>query len=1061
MKQKESVASPYLLNQNKEMKKKLNIVSWLFLFLLSLVVNAQNPKPTINSKLSGTIIDKISKQPIIGATIAIKGTTHSVISDTEGNFYFQTGQSFPYTLLVSYVGYKRREVIADETPVIIALEEDNHQLDEVIVGYGTQKKKDVTGSVASVSKTNLNQVSSSVDNLLRGAVPGVVVTQSSGQPGASSSIRIRGGNSITGGNEPLYVIDGVLVYNDNNNGNAGVALSGGGPNVLSTINPSDIESIDVLKDASATAIYGSRGANGVIVITTKKGTKGQDRVTYEGYYGVQQVGKKIDLLSASEWATLRNDILTGIGQAPSFTPQQIEDLKKGGYDWQSAAFRKAPVQNHQLSFSGGDDRSRYAISGNYFGQDGVILGSDFKRVSFRVNYERNISDLFKIGLNTTGSNSTYNGVSATTALAAPNSFAQVLLLSPVVPIKNPDGSYNVTNNPYVSPTNGYISNPINDLENITNETKINRGLVSFFGEYKLTKELTAKSTINGDLINTKQNYFAPSNTTTGSGTKGLASVGTKFVSSVLNENTLAYNKKINDNNQLSALVGYTIQQTKGEVATAGSTNFVNDLTGYNALQNGIPVKSSSDSYESVLRSWLSRVSYSLNNRYNFTVSARADGSSRFGSKSRWGFFPSLGFSWNITEEGFAKNINGLDNLKLRLSLGTTGNQEIPDYLSLASLGSVNYTLGGTLLTGFAPTRLSNPDLKWEKTTQYNSGFDIALFDRRVNLVIDGYYKKTTDLLVDVPVPLNSGYTSVLQNIGAVENKGIELGLSTENIKTDNFSWSSNLIYSKNINKVLEIGNGVQQFFPTVPNQTLQLQQPIVVKVGQPLGTFWGYKTNGIFQNQQEINSEPTLNSKANTRPGDRKYKDISGPNGVPDGVISAAYDKVNLGNAQPKFVGSLSNTFTYKNFDLFVFFQGVYGNKIFNALNQQLEIPTLGNNAAGALADHWTVTNPSNEIPRAASSPAAVVSDRYVEDGSFLRLKTLTFGYTLPKSIAAKIKSKNIKLYFSAQNVITWTKYRGYDPEINTYGQSNLFQGVDFGAYPNSKTFITGLNVTF
>jgi TonB-linked SusC/RagA family outer membrane protein len=1044
------------------MKNKLNIILWLSVFLLSLNVNSQNIKPSIKSKLTGTVIDKITKQPITGASVSIKGTTHTVFTDASGNFYFQTGQSFPYTLIVSYIGYKRIEINVNETPIEIVLEEENQQLDEiVVVGYGSQKKKDVTGSVASVSKISLSQISSSADNLLRGSVPGVVVTQSSGQPGASSSIRIRGGNSITGGNEPLYVIDGVLVYNDNNNGTAGVSLSGAGPNVLSTINPSDIESIDVLKDASATAIYGARGANGVIVITTKKGTRGQNRVSYEGYYGTQEVGKKIDLLNASQWATLRNDILLGLGQPASFTATQINDLKTGGYDWQSAAFRIAPIQNHQLTFSGGDEKSRYSISGNYYGQDGVIIGSNFKRVSFRANYEKNISDLFKIGLNATGSNSTYNGVSATSALLAPNSLVSVLLQSPVVPIRNADGTYNVTNNPYLSANNGYVANPINDLENTKNETVINRALVSVYGEYKLTKDLTAKSTVNADLIDTKQNYFAPSNTINGIGTKGLASVGAKFVNSILNENTLLYNKKINNNNQFSALVGYTFQHTKGEVVTAGSTNFVNDLTGYNALQNGTAVKPTSDAFESVLRSWLSRLNYSLLNRYNFTFTARADGSSRFGSQSRWGFFPSAGFSWNITEENFAKDVKGLDNLKLRLSVGTTGNQEIPDYLSLASLGSVNYTLGGAIQTGFTPTRLSNPDLKWEKTTQYNAGIDLGLLDRKINLVFDAYYKKTTDLLVDVPVPLNSGFTSVLQNIGAVENKGIEFGLSTENIKTNSFSWNSNIIFSKNNNKVLEIGNGVQQFFPTLPSQVLQLQQPIIVKVGEPLGTFWGYKTNGIFQSQQEIDSQPTLATKAATKLGDRKYQDISGPNGVPDGIISAAYDKVNLGSTQPKFVASFSNTFVYKNFDLHLFFQGVYGNKIFNALNQQLEIPSLGNNASAALANHWTVDNTNTDVARAASSPAAVVSDRFVEDGSFLRLKTITLGYTLPKSVANKIKSNNIKLYVSAQNLFTWTKYSGYDPEINSYGQSNLFQGVDYGAYPSSKTFITGLNVTF
>lgn len=1042
------------------MKKKLNIYSWLCILLISIGINAQETKPLIQSKLEGKVIDKVTNEPIVGASIIIKGTTHAVSSDAEGNFYFQTGQKFPYTLVVSYIGYKKAEIIVNGSPTIINLEQDIQQLNElVVVGYGTQKRKDITGAVSSVPKANLTQVSSSADNLLRGAVSGVVVTQSSGQPGATSSVRIRGGNSITAGNEPLYVIDGILIYNDNSNATAGITNSGAGVNVLSTINPSDIESIEVLKDASATAIYGSRGANGVVLITTKKGTKGQDVISYQTYFGTQRVSKKLNLFNASQWASFRNEIQASIGQAPSFTTEQIETLKTSGdYDWQSALFRNAPIQNHQLSFSGGDDRSRYAISSAIFDQKGIVIGSDFKRISLRANYEKNYSQNFKFGVNTNYTNSTANGVGSNGGAAAgrqPDPVVAALLTAPVVPIKNADGSYNVTNNPYATASNGYVSNPINDLENTTNETKINRILSNLFGEYKINKEITAKVAVSGDVINTKQNYYAPANTTNGAATKGLASVGSRLVSSVLNENTLNYNTHFGDNHKFSALGGYTLQYTQGEVVNAGANTFVNDYNTYNALQDGVAVRPFSIAFESVLKSWLARANYSYKGRYNLTVSARADGSSRFGAESRWGYFPSAGFSWNITEEKFAKNIKGINDIKLRLSAGTTGNQEIANYLSLASIGSINYAFDGTVQTGLAPTRLANPNLKWEKTAQYNIGLDLSLLDRKINLVFDAYYKKTTDLLINVPVPLTSGFTSVLQNIGGVENKGIEVGLTTENIKTENFSWNSNLVFSANRNKVVEIGNGVQQFFPIVPNGSLLQQQPVTVKVGEPLGTFWGYKTNGIFQTQEEINTQPKINSLANTKLGDRKYVDTNG-----DGKISAA-DKVSLGSSQPKFVGSFSNSFSFNNFDLNLFFQGSYGGKIFNALNQQLEISTLGTNVASTLLDHWTPTNPSNEIPRASSSPLGIVSERYVEDASFLRLKQITFGYTLPKSLSSKIGTKSIKLYLSAENLITWTKYKGYDPEVSSYEQNNLYPGIDFGAYPNSKTFITGLNVTF
>jgi TonB-linked SusC/RagA family outer membrane protein len=1040
------------------MKKYLNIYSLLFLLLLSAEINAQNTTPLIQSKLDGTVVDDLTNQPIIGASITIKGTTHGVITDSEGKFYFQTGQKFPYTLIVSYIGYKKAEIIVEKNPVTISLKEERQELDElVVVGYGTQKRKDITGSVASVPKANLAQVTSSADNLLRGAIPGVVVTQSSGRPGASSSVRIRGGNSITAGNEPLYVVDGILIYNDNSNSTAGVQYAGATVNVLSTINPGDIESIEVLKDASATAIYGSRGANGVVIVTTKKGTKGQDIISYQGYFGVQSVSKKLHLMNASQWASLRNDVQASIGQAPSFSAAQIEDFKtSGNYDWQNAAFVKAaPVQNHQLSFSGGDERSRYSVSAGYFDQEGVVLGSDFKRISLRANLERNYSQNFKFGVNANYSNSTSNGVGTSGNGRQPNPIVSALLTAPVVPIKNADGSYNVTQNIYATSVNGYVPNPINDLENTTNETKINRILTSLFGEYKVTKKLIAKIAVSGDVLDTKQNYYAPANTTTGAGTKGLASVGDRLVSSILNENTLNYNTNFGENHKFSALGGYTLQYTKGEVVNAGANTFVNDANTYNALQDGVAVKPYSDAYESVLKSWLARINYSYKGKYNFTLSGRADGSSRFGSKSLWGYFPSAGFSWNITEEQFAQNIKGVTEAKLRLSAGTTGNQEIGNYLSLASMGSVNYSFGGTLQTGLAPTRLANPDLKWEKTDQYNIGLDLSLLDRKVNFVFDVYYKKTNDLLINVPILLSSGYASVLQNIGGVENKGIEIGLTTENLKTEHFAWNSNIVFSANKNKVTSIGNGVDQFFPVVPNGSLLQQQPVTVKVGLPLGTFWGYRTNGIFQTQEEVNTQPKINSLANTKVGDRKYVDTNG-----DGIISAA-DKGNLGTSQPKFVASFGNTISYHDFDLQFNFQGSYGGKIFNALNQQLEISTLGTNAAATLEDRWTPTNPSNEIPRASSSPLGIVSERYVEDASFVRLKLVTLGYTLPKSLSKKLGTKSVKFYVSAENLITWTKYTGFDPEVSSYEQNNLYPGIDFGSYPNSRTFISGLNVTF
>jgi len=1025
------------------------------LFLFSLKASAQvESEPVINTRLYGKVVDSVTKQPIPGATVKIKNVTHQVVTDDKGNFVFVTGQKLPFTLVISYVGYNNYEVLATGSPVNVLLQEAVNKLnDVVIVGYGTQNRKDVTGAISTVSKENLNQVSSSVDNLLRGSAPGVRVTQSSGQPGASASVRIRGGNSITGGNEPLYVIDGFPVYNDNANVSTG-AGSGANVNALSTINPSDIESIEVLKDASSTAIYGSRGANGVVIITTKKGKRGTNNVAYQAYYGEQKLIRKIPLLNGSQWAGLHNDILTAIGQPPSFTPSQVAAFGEGT-DWQSAAFREAAVQNHELTFSGGDEKSRYAVSGNYFNQDGIVLNTNFKRYSIRVNYDRDISSKFKIGINTVSSYTTTQGAATNTgnsSLNSPNVITSIINTSPVVSIKDQNGNY-YFGNPYIATPD----NPIVDILSVINQTNITRSLGNFFGEYTLIPGLKAKVSLGADLINTKQNYYAPANTANGYATLGLATVGAAAVKTWLNENTLTYDKAVAKDHFLNVLVGYTTQYSSGEAETAGSKNFVSDATTYNSLQSGSQTLTpTSSAYSWALNSYLARINYSYQHKYNVTLSGRADGSSRFGAGNKWGYFPSAGVSWNANQEEFIKKVTAISNLKVRFSAGKTGNQEIGQYQSLATLSPINYDFNSALVTGFAANRLSNPNLKWEKTTQFDGGFDLGLFDERISFVVDAYYKKTNDLLLSIPIPLSTGYSSSLQNIGSVENKGLEVGLNTENIKSekDGFNWKSSVVFSLNRNKVLSLGSSETSFFPNMPNATLGFLQPVNIKVGLPLGTFWGYKTNGIFQNQADIDNSPTLDTKANTKPGDRKYVDVNN-----DGKITAA-DKGALGNPQPKFIGSFTNTFTYHHFDLLVFLQGSYGNKIYNALQQQLEITNLSTNAWADIADRWSPTNPSNSVPRATNSPVAQMSDRYIQDGSYLRLKNLVLGYNFSNQLLNHAGIKQVRIYASAQNLATWTKYKGYDPEVSSFEQNNTAQGIDYGAYPNYRTFLLGLNVT-
>lgn len=1011
------------------MKKQL--LAWLGFVLFTSTLSAQSNPATINSTLHGVVLDEKTKEPVIGATVQIKGTTHGVVTDVDGKFYFQTGQILPYTLIISNLSYKTKEVIAETDNISITIAEDAKQLNEfVVVGYGTQKKSDLTGSVASVSKSIIEQTPvSSFDRLLQGSVSGVQVIQASGQPGAAVSIRIRGGNSITGGNEPLYVIDGFPVYNDNNDVNAGVT-SGPSINALASLNPSDIESIDVLKDASATAIYGSRGANGVVIITTKKGKKGQNNVSYETYYGQQELIQRIDVLTSSrDWAQLKNDALIAAGKPAFYTQAQIAALE-GGTDWQAAAFKKAPIQNHQLTFSGGDDKTRYAISANYFKQDGILRGSDFDRYSLRLNLDRTISEKFKVGTNLTASRTSANEANSSVV-------STLLLLPPTVSIYDANGNYTLQ-----SPFEVALGNPIATLNQEINKTTTFRLLGSFSAEYTILENLVAKVLVGGDIINNKQNRYIPSSLFEGYTTSGSASVGSKFVSTWLNENTLSYTKAIEEHS-FNVLAGYTQQSYQNESVIANARGFVSDLLTYNNISSGsLNVLPASSASAWTLQSFLGRINYNFDRKYYLTLTARADGSSRFGKNNKWGYFPSAALAWNLSNESFLEKWTFVNNLKLRLSAGITGNQEIGQFQSLATLSNNAYLFGEQLAVGFAPSRIANPNLSWEKTTQIDFGFDLGLFNDRISLTFDAYRKETSALLLTVPVPYTTGYTTSLQNYGTVENQGFELALNTQNTR-GKFQWTSNILFSINRNKILSLGDGVQYL----------ISDPNIAQVGQPLGAFFGFQSAGLLQTGQDVEKIPVIDP-ATTKPGDRLYTDING-----DGKITQADDRTIIGYAQPKFLAGLTNNFEYKGFDLSIFFYASYGNQIFNQNRQQLELLSGQQNAASSALDRWTPTNPSNTVQRAKEDPAPVTTSRYVEDASYLRLRTLTFGYTFPKG---KLKTiKNLRLYVLANNPLTITKYTGYDPDVSRNEQSTLQQGIDYGSYPIAKSYQFGLNIGF
>lgn len=982
--------------------------------------------------LSGSVRSDTG-EALPGVSILVQSQSKGTVTDVDGNYSLDVNGS--ETLVFSAIGFVSQSItINNRNSLDVNLVADNQLLSEIVViGYGEQKRSDLTGSVASVPEHAFNQPISSFDRSLQGTVAGVQVTQASGQPGSAVSIRIRGGNSINGANEPLYVIDGFPVYNNNSDASSGVT-AGPSINALASLNPSDIESIDVLKDASATAIYGSRGANGVVIITTKKGKVGQNTLTYDAYYGTQEVIRTVPVLTSSrDFALLRNNARINSGKSPHYTDEEIQNMT-GGTDWQREAFRSAPIQNHQLALTGGDEKTRYAISGNYFNQEGVLRNTDFERYSIRLNLDRDFSDKLKIGTNFTASK-----VSA--QVANHGVVRGLLLMPPNVPVRDERGEY-IYQSEFETP----LGNPIATLEKEINKTTTYRLLGNIFADYQIIEGLTARVSIGADVLNNKQNRYIPSDIYQGANSNptGKAFVGNKFVSTWLNENTLTYSKLIANRHSLNVVVGYTQQGYSNESALSGSQAFVTDLLTYHDLGSGsVYTQPESGSEEWALNSYLGRINYSLDEKYFLTLSARADGSSRFGVNNKWGYFPSAAFAWNISREDFFSSPRLINDLKLRLSTGITGNQEIGQYLSLATLTNNTYFFGDNVYVGFSPNRIANPDLGWETTVQYDAGLDVALLGR-IHVAFDAYYKKTSNLLLNVPLPYTTGQSTSLQNYGSVENKGIDLSINSENLR-GRVIWNTQLVFSLNRNKVLSLGDGADYI----------ISGASIVKVGEPLGSFYGYKTDGIFQLTDDIGSLPTINP-ASTFPGDRRYVDIDG-----DGRITQAGDRVIIGNAQPKFIGGLTNNLSYRNFELSVFFQGVYGNQLFNVNKQELELLSGQQNASITALDRWTPENQGNTIHRAFEDPAAIHTDRYVEDASFLRLQNITFSYTLPTAISSRIKANRVRVYVSAQNLFTLTNYSSYDPEVNRNEQSTISQGIDNSVYPVSKSYLAGLNIAF
>ncbi|MDB5273982.1 MAG: SusC/RagA family protein [Chitinophagaceae bacterium] len=1016
----------------------------ILILLLMMVGIGNSSYAQIRTIVKGRVSDTTSSEPLYGVILNVVGTTDGTETDSAGYYELKTNQVPPFQIAVNYVGYETRTIDYNGQGEVNVVLISSQATDEVIViGYGSQKKKDVTGSVSTVSKELMSQPVSSPDRLLQGSVAGALVSQSSGQPGAGVSVQIRGAGSVNAGGQPLYVIDGYPIYNDPSSMDAGVTYgtyntnsTGGAPqiNPLASISPNDIESIDVLKDASATAIYGSRGANGVIIVTTKKGSYNKASINFDGYIGVQNVIKTLPVINASQWANLANDAAVNSGKAAPYTQAQV-DAFGDGTNWQKEAFRSAKIQNYNLSILSGGDKTRIALSGNFFDQDGVLKNTWFKRYSARVNIEHDYSKRLKIASYITASN--------IASQVAPQNVVPAILAMP------PSVSVSAIKSPYQAA----YGNPINSLLNDINTTTTNRLLASGYGEYKIIPGLTAKVLGGIDLIGNKQNAYLPSTTYEGQGSNGVASVGALTSRTWLNENTLNYNKQIGSKHTIDVLGGFTQQSSYTESSIANAAGFANDAYTFNNLGSGTTqVAPSSNQTAWALQSFLLRANYNYDDRFLFTVTGRADGSSRFAKGHQWGYFPSAAIGWNLHNESFLKDVRQISQLKVRFSAGLTGNQQIPPYTSLSQMGYYRYNFGNTTISGFLPNTQANPNLTWERTTQYDLGFDLGLFRNRVTVVADVYYKKTNNLLLNVTLPATTGLfnwnPNILQdqayeNAGSLYNKGIELAVTTKNI-VGNFKWNTTVVFAHNENKVLSLNNGVNQY---IPNSSA----PSVLAVGHSVGSFIVYKTDGLIQ--PGTTPAQALTPAADKAPGAQQYKDVNG-----DGKITSD-DRIIINN-QPKFIAGLTNTFSYKGFDLTIFLQTVYGNKIYNANAANLALETGYQGASTDVLNRWSPTNTNTNIPRAYQDPAAVLSDRFVEDGSYLRLKNISLGYTIPSSILSKAKIQNLRVYISAQNYLTWTKYTGFDPEVSV-NTSPISGGVDNGAYPNYKTILGGLSFTF
>ena len=1009
------------------------------------VVNLAPAAEVIDKTITGQVTDLSTDETLPGVNVLVKGTTIGTVTDINGNYRLTTPDD-AQTLVFSSVGYTSEEIaINGRTVINLEMAPDIQSLSEVVViGYGTVKKSDLTGSVSSIDSKEFNPgVNASVDQLIQGRAAGVQITQTSAEPGGGVSVRIRGSSSINAGNQPLYVIDGLPINNGNVTPGAGIVPSSNARNPLNSINPGDIQSIEVLKDASATAIYGSRGANGVILVTTKKGSKNALNVNYNVYGGVQQVIDNYEVLSAQQYVNVLNDLRSAEGEDPEFDAAEIAAIGSGT-NWQDEIFRSAAISNHQLSFSGGGESNTYYASLNYFDQDGVVANSGLQRYAAKLNLTQNYGKLtFGINLNTSYQEDKLTPFSARGQNQDAGVIQTAIYYDPTAPVFATNGTYFQSN--FIN-----LENPVALTKTTTNVAETNRTFGTAYLEYEIIDGLKAKVNLGSDRQTARRDSYNPTTTVKGAGAGGIADVVTNEALNYLVEGTLNYSKQINENQRIDLLGGATYQNFVFRNANSSALGFPTDafLTNNLGAGNIESYQIGSNKNRNQLLSYLGRVNYSLFDKYLITASIRADGSSRFGRDNKFGYFPSGAFGWKLGNEPFIEDLDLFSDLKLRASYGITGNQEIGNYRSLTLLGVAGQAvIDGQYVVGIAPNQIPNPDLRWERTGQFNVGLDMGFVEGRVSASLDYYIKNTTDLLLNLPVPITSGFQTSLQNVGSVRNQGFELLVNTKNLVGD-FTWESSLNFSAIRNEVTDLADVpfiLQGGFGFLPDFA-------IIREGEPINAYYGYKVAGVFQTSDDIdNSAQPL-----AQPGELKYEDVDG-----DGEITPE-DRTILGSPIPDFTYGFSNTFGYKGITLSVFIQGSYGNELFNRNLLESDNPTSfrRNRFADSYLNRWTPSNPTNENPSFIDPSTAYGGNnnsRYVEDASFLRIRNINLGYDIPVAGVSFLKSANV--YFSVQNVFTITNYSGNNPETSSYGDSGIV--LDFNAYPLPRIYTIGANIGF